>query len=129
MSSKTLYREFEKSSAENRRLLRQEELILEATELLISAMVSKGLSRSELADRLGRSRGFISQVLSGRRNLTLRTLADISDALGCQARFALEECGKDSSLAGWDSRLPWVAESEFSWHFPPTALREEEIHA
>jgi ribosome-binding protein aMBF1 (putative translation factor) len=81
---------FEASSAKNRRLLRQEDLILDVTELLSAAMEDKRITKSELAKRLGKTKGFITQVLSGNRNLTLRTIADIADALGFRVRVRRE---------------------------------------
>lgn len=82
----TTYEIFRGTSAQNRRLLRQEELILEVTEALAGAMIRQGITKAELARRLGKSKGFVSQVLAGNRNLTLRTIADIGDALACQVR-------------------------------------------
>ena len=64
------------------RLLTQEELILEVTETLCELVEKEGISRKELADRLGKSKGFVSQLLNGGRNLTLRTVADILHVLG-----------------------------------------------
>jgi transcriptional regulator with XRE-family HTH domain len=75
------YQQFEASSTRRRRLLRQEELILEVTEALANALEREGISKKELADRLGKTKGFVSQVFSGGRNLTLRTVADFADAL------------------------------------------------
>lgn len=60
----------------------QEELILEASELICELLDREGVSRQELAQRLERSKGFVSQVLNTDRNMTLRTLADFADALG-----------------------------------------------
>ncbi|GJM43215.1 MAG: hypothetical protein DHS20C21_00570 [Gemmatimonadota bacterium] len=80
---------FEGSSITNRRLLRQEELILDVTEQLVEAMEEVGVSRTELAQRLGKSKGFVSQVLSGNQNVTLRTLANFSDALDRRVIFQL----------------------------------------
>jgi transcriptional regulator with XRE-family HTH domain len=67
---------------EFRKLLAQEELILEVTETLCGILENEKISRKELADRLGKSKGFISQLLNGGRNLTLRTVADILHVLG-----------------------------------------------
>lgn len=82
----TTYESFRDASVQNRRLLRQEELILEVTEALSEAMIRQGISKTELARRLGKTKGFVSQILAGGRNLTLRTIADVADALGCQVR-------------------------------------------
>jgi len=67
---------------EFRRLLAQEELILEVTETICELLENEKVSRKELAERLGKSKGFISQLLGGGRNLTLRTVADILHVLG-----------------------------------------------
>ena len=72
-----------------RRLLNQEELILEVTEKVCEVLEKAGVSRQELARRMGRSKGFVTQLLGGGRNLTLRTLADISFALGRKLRLDL----------------------------------------
>lgn len=63
------------------RLVRQEELILEVTERLVEALLEKGVTKTELARRLGRTPGFVSQVFGGGRNLTLRTISDVAAAL------------------------------------------------
>jgi transcriptional regulator with XRE-family HTH domain len=67
---------------EFRKLLAQEELILEVTETICDILENEKVSRKELAERLGKSKGFISQLLNGGRNLTLRTVADILHVLG-----------------------------------------------
>jgi transcriptional regulator with XRE-family HTH domain len=71
------------------RLVRQEELILDVTEALTQALETAGVTRAELARRLGRSPGFVSQVFGGRRNLTLRTIADIASALSLRPALTL----------------------------------------
>jgi transcriptional regulator with XRE-family HTH domain len=48
-------------------------------------MRERGLSRADLAARMGVSPGRVSQILGGGENLTLRTLAALSTAL--DARF------------------------------------------
>ena len=47
-----------------------------------------GLTRAELAERMGVSPGRVSQILSGGENLTSRTLVALSTAL--DARFSIE---------------------------------------
>lgn len=69
--------------------LRQEELILEVTEVLTRALSDGGLKQSELAERMGRTKGFVSQLFAGGRNLTLRTLSDVALALGLRPRLKL----------------------------------------
>jgi transcriptional regulator with XRE-family HTH domain len=64
------------------KLMAQGELIMEVTETLCELLEKEKISRKELADRLGKSKGFVSQLLNGGRNLTLRTVADILHVLG-----------------------------------------------
>lgn len=73
---------------EYQRLVEQETLIFEATEMLSELIEEFGVSRKELAEKLGRSKGFVTQVLSGDRNMTLRTLADFAFALGHRVDLA-----------------------------------------
>jgi len=67
------------------RLMAQGDLIMEVTETLCELLEKEKISRKELADRLGKSKGFVSQLLNGGRNLTLRTVADILHVLGYRA--------------------------------------------
>ena len=64
------------------RLLAQERLILDATETIVGLLEEQKVSRQELARRLGKSKSYVSQLLSGERNMTLRTLADLGHVLG-----------------------------------------------
>lgn len=106
----TDYQKFERSSDDNRRLLREEELILEVTEALARTLESAGVSRAELARRLGRSRGFVTQLFSGGRNLTLRTIADVLDVL--DKRMSVSVCDH----AAWlDTALERQPPSVFVW--------------
>jgi transcriptional regulator with XRE-family HTH domain len=67
------------------KLMAQGDLIMEVTETLCELLEKEKISRKELADLLGKSKGFISQLLGGGRNLTLRTVADILHVLGYRA--------------------------------------------
>lgn len=81
----------EQMSIEERRAYLQEGLILDVTEQVWAALEAKGVSRKELADALHTSRANISQLLSGSRNMTLRTLSDMADALGCSVSVRLKD--------------------------------------
>ena len=47
------------------------------------------VSKKTLANRLGRSRPYITQLLSGSRNMTLGSLSDICFALGFKPKIKL----------------------------------------
>lgn len=59
-----------------------EELVLEIIASLNKAMNERGITRRELAARLGTSPSFVSEVLNGKPNLTLLTLCRFAEALG-----------------------------------------------
>ena len=63
-------------------------LLESATELMARLMDEKKVSRAEVARHIGKSKAFVTQILRGRHNMTLRTLADLVWAL--QARVQMK---------------------------------------
>jgi transcriptional regulator with XRE-family HTH domain len=63
-------------------------LVTQLTNEINWHMRERGLSRADLAARMGVSPGRVSQILGGGENLTLRTLAALSTAL--DARFDIQ---------------------------------------
>jgi len=57
-------------------------LLLDINEQIVERMVARGIRRSELAQKLGSSRAFVTQLLNGKPNLTLKTLVQVAHALG-----------------------------------------------
>lgn len=78
------------ATPEARREYEQERLVLWTTERISELMEQSGVSRAELARLLGTSRANVTRLLSGERNMTLRTLADLCNALGHRADIRLE---------------------------------------
>ncbi|QZD97173.1 helix-turn-helix DNA binding domain protein [Gordonia phage Floral] len=77
-------------SPEMERMVSEEQLILACTELVYQAMDDAGVeSKQELATMLGVSKNEISQRLSGKRNLTVKTLAAMLHVLGREAEVTL----------------------------------------
>ncbi|WP_205955186.1 helix-turn-helix domain-containing protein [Pantoea stewartii] len=74
-----------------------ERLIFNTTEDILLAMQDAGMTQSDLAKKMGKSKSFISQILDGRRNLTLKTLSDIAFALNLDVRLNLFKDGRDVS--------------------------------
>ncbi|MEW6037046.1 MAG: helix-turn-helix transcriptional regulator [Pseudomonadota bacterium] len=74
----------------NAKLAAQEALITEVTEAIWKAMEEVGMNKAELAKNMEATKGYVSQILNGSRNMTLRTLADICFALGYMPSFRLE---------------------------------------
>ena len=78
---------------EARRRYEEERLILWTTEAICEAMEERGLNRAAIAGKLGTSRANVTQLLSGSRNMTLRSLAALAHACGMRAEIGLEELG------------------------------------
>ncbi|UCC32746.1 MAG: helix-turn-helix transcriptional regulator [Phycisphaerales bacterium] len=76
----TLY-DHEMQDKEMARLFAQEQLIEEAGELVAVTMQREGVSKADLARRIGTSKAHITQLLAGSRNMTLRTLGDLMHAM------------------------------------------------
>ena len=74
--SDTLF-EREIQDPEMARLFAQEDLIEEAGELIARTMKERNITKSELARRIGVTKGYVTQLLAGSRNMTLRTFADL----------------------------------------------------
>ena len=72
---------------EMRRLLSVEALVAEASEVIAKLMVEQGLSKADLARRLNKSRAWVTQLLSGRTNVTVRTLAEVAFALDAELKL------------------------------------------
>ena len=75
-------------------LLDQERLIMEVTEAICAFMEERGISRKELAEKIGKTRGYVSQVLSG-KNVTLNTLAEL--VWGLDGRFEMKLVPKEQN--------------------------------
>ncbi len=101
---------------ENRKIYEQERILLDTTELLATVMHQRKISRAELAKRVGKSKSFITQVLRGDQNLTLRTIADLFFALDYRVGFkALPMCCEADGTAMSEFELgDWNHVSAFS---------------
>ncbi len=78
-------------------------LLLDTEDAIWDAMQLSGVSRSELAERLGTSRAFITKLLGGHENLTLKTLVRVANALQMQVKMQLvprPATGKDARRNG-----------------------------
>lgn len=94
----------------------QEELAFDATELISELMAIEKVNKVELAKRVGKSKAYITQVLSGSRNITMHTLAGLTYALGYAVKLQAEpiaETGAEDvyefrTEAAWRSRVSYV---------------------
>jgi len=83
----TMVEEFT-SSSEGMADYQQERAILEVTILIRKIIKEQKLTKSDLADRMGRTKAYVTQLLDGRANMTLRTIADVMTALRRSIQFS-----------------------------------------
>jgi transcriptional regulator with XRE-family HTH domain len=62
---------------EFRKMVALEFLVLQASEVIARLMAEQGLSKADLARRLNKSRAWVTQLLNGQANMTIRTLAEV----------------------------------------------------
>lgn len=66
-----------------------EGLKVEIAEMIYLAMQRSQVHQAELARLMGKSRAYITKVLSGNVNFTLETMVSIADALDCEVKIAI----------------------------------------
>lgn len=94
MSARSLFYPKDKSfSNAEEKLFARERLIYNTTEDILVLLHELDISKKELARRLGKSKSYVSQILSGARNMTLGTFSDICFVLDKTAKvsFTSEE--------------------------------------
>ena len=73
-------------------LVAEEELILHAQMLIQRVLNERGISQKKLAEKMGVGESYVSQMLGlSARNLTLRTIARVMEALGVKATLVLDD--------------------------------------
>lgn len=95
-------------SPEFRGLYAIEGLVAEAGEFIARLMEEQKVTKAELARRLGKSRAYITQMLSGSTNLTVRTLAEVAFALGAEVKLEalpLRAAQREETPAGLQERV------------------------
>lgn len=98
---------------EARRRYEEERLILWTAEVIAEAMAEAGLTRAAVAEALGTSRANVTQLLSGSRNMTLRSLAALAHACGKRAEIRVETPSRSAFIPLADrtikvrNSLPW----------------------
>ena len=89
---------------EFRRLLSIEALVAEASELIAKLMTEQNVSKADLARRLKKSRAWVTQLLSGKANMTVRTLAEVVYTLDAEVKLHAQPTWKMAGKpvgAGW----------------------------
>jgi transcriptional regulator with XRE-family HTH domain len=72
--------------------------ILEITESVVREMERQGISRTELARRLGASPAYVTKILRGTANFTLATMVRLARALGAELHVQFSPRAKQPAL-------------------------------
>jgi len=92
-------------------------LVIGLNAQVVSRMEATGVRRSDLARRMGVSKAYITRILKGNPNLTLRTIAALSLALEARPIVGLYPCRMDEfvnwRLQGREMRPLYGSEQEF----------------
>jgi transcriptional regulator with XRE-family HTH domain len=101
---------------------------VEISEQIYQAMEAQGISKAELARRLGKSRAYLTKMLQGNVNFTIATLVKVAMALNCKFELAISlNCDTGIIEANWadmwkaDSRRTVRSAAEFPKLKPFTA--------
>ncbi|WP_419660734.1 hypothetical protein Dvar_11380 [Desulfosarcina variabilis str. Montpellier] len=104
MSNKTINEQW-MEDPEFERLMAQEDFIMEVTESFCDILQDENVKKNKLAVMLGKTKGYISQILGGGRNLTLRTMADIAFVLGYEIEIKFVKKAKSTRKDTFN--FPW----------------------
>ncbi len=85
----------------------EESALATAQSTIQNAISKSGISQAEMARRMGRNRSFISRILNGNHNLTIKTMA------------------RSLAVCGFEVRLQPTA-LQWNWVSPPRSKNQEE---
>lgn len=101
---------------ESLKLYQQERSIMQVTELICALMEARGISRADLAEAMNKSRSYVTQLLDGETNMTIRTISDAFTALGremqlyhCPISILQEKETKEKMETVYSETLDWPA--------------------
>ncbi len=82
-----------------------ESFIGDTAELIWQLLVRRNMKQSDLARLLNKTPAFVSQLLNGKANMTIRTLAEIVYALGATVEISAQDEKKSSCEAIDDPQM------------------------
>jgi transcriptional regulator with XRE-family HTH domain len=91
---------------------------IELTENIVREMEKQGVNRATLADRIGAKAPYITRVLRGDHNFTLRKMVEIARALKCELRLHLQPDGAMTSWHDYVSEQPTTPASFINTRTP-----------
>ena len=103
--------------------------VLDAANLISEAMEEMGLNQTELARMLGVSRGYVSRLLSGNENMSIKNVARILFKLGKkykQTVIAIEtnnDYGKVISFKDYTEKVADIDKTTITTKSEPTTMQ------
>ena len=88
---KNFFEKTKNASKANQKLFSRTELIQNVTEDIMIAMEDLNISKSGLAKKIGKSKSYVTQLLSGSRNMTLASLSDLCFELDISPEIVILE--------------------------------------
>ena len=88
--------------------------ILDASELLHSVMKQRGFNQKQLAEILGVTKGYMSRLLSGSENLSVKNVAMVLHALGYSYKQVISplEANTQKAFAGYNTNKTEVVDKK-----------------
>ena len=110
-----------------------ERAVLEFTEELVRIMNEAGVSRAELARRIGSSQAYVTKVLSGNANFTVATMTKLVRAFDSELRIHIAPAGIGARTVWRDVipggvRMAAATPQSSAVHWPPDSDDESFEH-
>jgi transcriptional regulator with XRE-family HTH domain len=100
-----------------------EKCVLQYTGEIDRLMEKRQLSRAELGRRIGASPAYVTKVLRGETNLTIKTMVSLADALGARVEITV----LDNAAAFGDT--DWKTVGALEIRYPPLLLSPVDFDA
>jgi len=90
---------------EFRKLYAIEGLIADTAQLICDLLERRKMKRADLARLLNKTPAFVSQLLNGKANMTVRTLAEVVHALGASVKIDANDEGESTCESMDDTEM------------------------
>jgi transcriptional regulator with XRE-family HTH domain len=90
---------------EFRKVYAIEGLIADTAQLISDLLVQRNLKQADLARLLNKTPAFVSQLLNGKANMTIHTLAEVVFALGANVKIGTQDESTSACDAADDSKM------------------------
>ena len=78
------------------------------SDLLHKAYLDSKSTKAEIADRLGVSRAYVTQILSGEKNATIKTISDFCRCCGFELHLTLKKLTSRRQAVSIPDTLKWL---------------------